>query len=211
MTGYAFKLQNGPIIFSFRFGPFWNLNAYPVTWLISVSTVSGHFEVYFVPKYCLLTTWWRSKANLLNMIYYRTIRQFIFLNFWLVNQWKRAKNEVNQAFQQLCALLEKRKTAMINQIQTDVNEHVGILTDMCTRWAKKCWHRHWWQSISLTDLRYLWHFLAMSFCHQKFYKILCRQHEEILSTTLFPYRLNENDHFSRFRAFWKNCYETIFR
>lgn len=50
---------------------------------------------------------------------------------------KRAKNEVNQAFQQLCALLEKRKTAMINQIQTDVNEHVGILTDMCTSYKKQ--------------------------------------------------------------------------
>ena len=46
---------------------------------------------------------------------------------------KRAKNEVNQAFQQLCALLEKRKTAMITQIQSDVNEQVGILSDMCTR------------------------------------------------------------------------------
>ena len=30
---------------------------------------------------------------------------------------KRAKQEVNQAFQQLCALLEKRKTAMIARIQ----------------------------------------------------------------------------------------------
>ena len=47
---------------------------------------------------------------------------------------KRAKNEVNQAFQQLCALLEKRKTAMISQIQSDVNEQVGILTDMCSRY-----------------------------------------------------------------------------
>ena len=46
---------------------------------------------------------------------------------------KRAKNEVNQAFQQLCALLEKRKSAMISQIQSDVNEQVGILSDMCTR------------------------------------------------------------------------------
>ena len=47
---------------------------------------------------------------------------------------KRAKNEVNQAFQQLCALLEKRKSAMISQIQSDVNEQVGILSDMCTRY-----------------------------------------------------------------------------
>lgn len=47
---------------------------------------------------------------------------------------KRAKNEVNQAFQQLCALLEKRKSAMISQIQGDVNEQVGILSDMCTRY-----------------------------------------------------------------------------
>ena len=43
--------------------------------------------------------------------------------------------EVNKAFQQLCALLEKRKTAMINQIQTDVSERIGILSDMGTRFA----------------------------------------------------------------------------
>ena len=49
------------------------------------------------------------------------------------NAGKRAKQEVNQAFQQLCALLEKRKTAMISQIQADVSERIGILADMGTR------------------------------------------------------------------------------
>ena len=101
VTGYAFKLQNGPIIFSLSFWPilkfefqndsklrngpiprilglghfevwshfevwdilnfkmaqtegekiigqFWSLNAYSVTWPISVTAVLGHFEVYLV-------------------------------------------------------------------------------------------------------------------------------------------------------------------
>lgn len=50
---------------------------------------------------------------------------------------KLAKQEVNQAFQQLCALLEKRKTAMILTIQEDVNERIGILSDMSTSYKKQ--------------------------------------------------------------------------
>jgi AMMECR1 domain-containing protein len=41
--------------------------------------------------------------------------------------------EVNVAFQQLCALLEKRKSAMIATIQADMSERIGIFTDMATR------------------------------------------------------------------------------